>query len=446
MEKYRLSSYAISIELESEPDDSLLIHGYTGATDLIDKSIVRFLIENPYFDRAVLPCEESTKDALEKRGYITLQTEDEEKEYFKRLATALFRKESILRKGFTFLITYDCNFRCPYCFEKDIQKDGTAFTKEMVDKAYQAILQIAPDERLRSRSITLYGGEPLLKRNKNIISYIIEQGKELGFKFSAISNGYDLKYYEDLLSPEDISFIQITIDGIRERHNQRRIHYQGYPTFDTIVENIGIALNKGVAISVRVNADRNNIEDLEGLQTIFCDLGYTENPLFSINSALLRNYSDSTEKAYQYFSQKDFIEWHKKHGLESTCQDYGVYRRIHAAIKQGKPLSFRSTFCSAQTGGFVFDPFGRIYTCWETVNQKEHCIGNYSLNNDIVWNEQVEERWRKTYLLENAICASCKYALLCGGGCPAQNLQKHRCTHMEDIVHNAANKAYLSIK
>ena len=446
MEKYRLSSYAISIELESEPDDSLLIHGYTGAIDLIDKSIVRFLIENPYFDRAVLPCEESTKDTLEKRGYITLQTEDEEKEYFKRLATALFRKESMLRKGFTFLITYDCNFRCPYCFEKDIQKDGTAFTKEMVDKAYQAILQIAPDERLRSRSITLYGGEPLLKRNKNIISYIIEQGKELGFKFSAISNGYDLKYYEDLLSPEDISFIQITIDGIRERHNQRRIHYQGYPTFDTIVENIGIALNKGVAISVRVNADRNNIEDLEGLQTIFCDLGYTENPLFSINSALLRNYSDSTEKAYQYFSQKDFIEWHKKHGLESTCQDYGVYRRIHAAIKQGKPLSFRSTFCSAQTGGFVFDPFGRIFTCWETVTQKEHCIGNYSLNNDIVWNEQVEERWRKTYLLENAICASCKYALLCGGGCPAQNLQKHRCTHMEDIVHNAANKAYLSIK
>lgn len=66
MEKYRLSSYAISIELESEPDDSLLIHGYTGAIDLIDKSIVRFLIENPYFDRAVLPCEESTKDALEK--------------------------------------------------------------------------------------------------------------------------------------------------------------------------------------------------------------------------------------------------------------------------------------------------------------------------------------------------------------------------------------------
>lgn len=446
MEKYRLSSYAISIELESDPNDSLLIHGYTGAIDLINKSIVKFLKENALFDRAVLPCEESTKDALEKRGYITLQTEDEEKEYFKRLATALFRKESMLRKGFTFLITYDCNFRCPYCFEKDIQKDGTAFTKEMVDKAYQAILQIAPDERLRSRSITLYGGEPLLKRNKNIISYIIEQGKELGFKFSAISNGYDLKYYEDLLSPEDISFIQITIDGIRERHNQRRIHYQGYPTFDTIVENIGIALNKGVSITVRVNTDRNNIEDLEGLQAIFCDLGYTENPLFSINSALLRNYSDSTENTYQYFSQKDFIEWHKKHGLKSTCQDYGVYHKIHAAIKQGKPLSFRSTFCSAQTGGFVFDPFGRIYTCWETVNQKEHCIGNYSLNNDIVWNEQVEERWRKTYLLENTICAGCKYALLCGGGCPAQNLQKHRCTHMEDIVHNAANKAYLSIK
>lgn len=69
MEKYRLSSYAISIELESEPDDSLLIHGYTGAIDLIDKSIVRFLIENPFLIGLCYLVKKVQKMLLKKRIY-----------------------------------------------------------------------------------------------------------------------------------------------------------------------------------------------------------------------------------------------------------------------------------------------------------------------------------------------------------------------------------------
>lgn len=48
--------------------------------------------------------------------------------------------------------------------------------------------------------------EPLLVQNRKIISYIIDRGKRLGFTFSAITNGYDLVAYEDLLSPDGISF------------------------------------------------------------------------------------------------------------------------------------------------------------------------------------------------------------------------------------------------
>lgn len=40
--------------------------------------------------------------------------------------------------------------------------------------------------------ITLYGGEPLLAENKDIVTYIVEEGVKRGYKFEAITNGYDL--------------------------------------------------------------------------------------------------------------------------------------------------------------------------------------------------------------------------------------------------------------
>ena len=361
------------------------------------------------------------------------------------MAEVLFKKESLLNNNFTFAVTYDCNFRCPYCFEKGIQKDKTTFTKEMTDKAFQAIMQITPNEKLRPKTISLYGGEPLLKENKEAVSYIVQKGKELGFKFFAVTNGYDLDYYGDLLSPEKISGLQITIDGVKERHDSRRIHYKGYPTFDKIVNNIGLALQKGVSVVVRVNTDKDNIKDLEKLQTLFDELEYTKNKSFCIQSSLLENPLEGSLVSYNYFTQKDFIKSYSKLDMKYRCQDYGIYKMISFSMKSGKPLSFRSTFCGAQTGGYVFDSMGNVYACWEAVNQKNQCIGHYYSGNGIVWNHVALGRWKKAYLLETA-CMQCKYALLCSGGCPAHNVNGHHCMQMEDIVHYIVNYAYSKCK
>lgn len=438
---YRKSSYTITVCVDEKDKQYMLIHGYTGAIDLVSEQLLitlnSFSNENEF--------EPDVFQTLLKRGYLTEKTEDEERDYLKRMAMALFKRDTFSRKGFTFLVTYNCNFCCPYCFEKEIANEKAVFTKEMVDKAYHAIMQIASEEKLRSKGITLYGGEPLLRSNKKIVSYIIERGKEFGFTFSAITNGYDLEYYEDLLSEDAIRFLQITVDGIKERHNGRRVHRDGFSTFDKIVNNIGIALNKGVRVSVRVNTDRNNVNDLEELQALFTKMNYMDNELFSINTALLKNYSKDTVNAYQYFSEKDFIEWNKEHPLKISCQDYGAYMRIYSAIKNKQPLSFRSTFCSAQTTGFVLDPLGNIYTCWEVVNQEKHCVGNYASSDTINWNTEVLDTWRNVYISDNPACSVCKYALLCGGGCPSQNLNIHHCIQMEDIVQYAAVKAFQSI-
>lgn len=449
MENFRVSSYLIDTKLENT-DQHMLIHGYTGAMDIVQDELATYLsTTSGSFSKGDLPCSDATANLLEERGYITQKTQEEEYAYVERLATALHRKDRILNACFTFLITYNCNFRCPYCFEKDAVHDQMrqkVFTKEMVDKAYDAILKIEPREQLRVKTIELYGGEPLLKENKEIIRYIVQKGKDLGFKFRATTNGYDLDFFEDLLSPELIFNLQITIDGTKEIHNQKRIHYAGFPTFDRIVSNIGIALKKNVQVAVRVNTDKSNFDSLLPLMDVFKSLHYTDNEYFKINSALLRDNDGAFDKKSNYFTQREFLNAHQKLKFPYACQSYGAYRNIYAAITKQKPLQLKATFCGSQVNGFVLDPFGKIYPCWEIVGKEAFQIGDYTDEN-IIWNDSVLKKWREKNILEFNSCRHCKYAFLCGGGCAAHNLDKmEHCTNMSAILNYVVNLAFRSVQ
>lgn len=439
---YRFSSYSIVVPLESEPDNVFMMHGYTGAIDVLSKEIADYLQNHKHFSKEEIPCSETTMEALEKRGYITKWSEEEEVEYAKRLANALYRKSCIINNSFTLVITYDCNFRCPYCYERGIEKSRETFTKETTDKLYKAILEIAPERKLRNNLITLYGGEPLLKENRDSVAYLVEEGIKRGFKFTAITNGFDLDSYSDLLSPNKIASLQVTIDGMPHSHNKKRIHRDGIPTFDKIVDNIGIALKNGISVSVRVNTDQSNIKDLKYLEELFINKKYSENKKFILYSALLRNHSDNSNVKYSY-SQKEYINSLKELGIKCQHHDYGLSVKLAESIKHNKPIKLDSIFCTSQAKGCVMDPLGNIYPCWEVVNQSHNLIGNF-LNEKISWNINNLMKWRQNFLTESG-CINCKYAFICRGGCPAHQLHKKECTHIEDIVHHTVNRTYVSV-
>ena len=125
---------------------------------------------------------------------------------------------------------------------------------------------------MRKKVITLYGGEPLLAENKEIVSYIINEGITRGYKFVAITNGYDLDCYGDLLSPDKIYKVQITVDGPKKLHDCKRIHYRYGETFDKIVENIQFALNHSIKVTIRMNMDTSNINQYNDLKKFFENL------------------------------------------------------------------------------------------------------------------------------------------------------------------------------
>ena len=124
-----------------------------------------------------------------------------------------------------------------------------------------------------------------------------------------------------------------------------------------------------------------------------------------------------------------------------------IINTIITAIKNKTCIKFHSIFCGVQSGSYILDPYGDIYTCWETVGKTEYVLGKYTPS--IEWNDRVKN-WQGRNIGNTPKCSCCKYALLCGGGCLAKAL-KHKgnfkasyCDGYNDIFRLSANRAYNS--
>lgn len=84
MEKLRISSYVIPIKLEDEINKYMLMHGYTGAIDIVGEEVVTKLLHHQGQFIDLTSFDEEIGEYLIKRGYLTTKSENEEYEYVKR--------------------------------------------------------------------------------------------------------------------------------------------------------------------------------------------------------------------------------------------------------------------------------------------------------------------------------------------------------------------------
>jgi len=168
----RASSYIVDVKIESEQNKHLLIHGYTGAMDVVNTTVLEYLKTGVDFSENAAPVSKSTFDILQKRGYLTTKTEEEEREYVIKFADLLHQTQKKIHKSFMFMVAYDCNFRCSYCYESKVLNNsrkwtGRVFTKQMVDKAYHAISMIESElkkgETVITSDMSRYSDEMILK-------------------------------------------------------------------------------------------------------------------------------------------------------------------------------------------------------------------------------------------------------------------------------------------
>lgn len=119
----RTSDYNISLELKENTDQCLMIQGVHGSFDILEKKYADVLeaCRDDISKADELP--DDIREGLIKRGYLTSLTEEDEFKFITKLCKGM-NDRGRKRLSITLLPTYNCNFRCEYCFERNLQCNG----------------------------------------------------------------------------------------------------------------------------------------------------------------------------------------------------------------------------------------------------------------------------------------------------------------------------------
>ena len=175
--------------------------------------------------------------------------------------------------SYTILTTTDCNARCFYCYE--LGRPRVPMSKDTAIKTADYIISHCKGEKV---SLRWFGGEPLY--NKPVISLICRRLKDAGIDYHStmISNGY--LFNDDTIKEAKDEWrmkkVQITLDGTEQTYNRCKAYiYKDVNAYRRVIGNIHKLQDAGIHVSIRLNIDMHNAENLlelaEELHTEFCN-------------------------------------------------------------------------------------------------------------------------------------------------------------------------------
>ena len=427
----RVSKYNIYLPFKKDSSKSLIMQGLSGSFDIVDTFVADALKSaETNIDCLEQQLPADAIDALEKRGYVTkLSAEKEFKVIERVIGAAHNHRKKVLH--FSLLPTYNCNFRCEYCFEYQekgsLKKTSANFLKakmptDILNATFAQIAKFREDGCFVD-GISLFGGEPLLKGNKELVRQICEKAKEFELDITCTSNGYDLDSYIDLIKEYDFKNIQITIDGVGATHDSRRYLANKAGTYDKIVSNVDLALKEGLKIIVRTNVNVDNAEEIIKLTKIYEEKSWTNYSNFiyyfqptlacyETSESLLTSIqlTEKLSKEFGYNSDK----------LKLNGSYNKIVHRIKKMINKNDFALLKSSYCGAHTGMHVIDPYGDIYPCYATLGDEKTKIGTVDVEKQEFSFNETMKIWRNRTVDKIKGCRNCKYMLFCGGGCAAE--------------------------
>ena len=322
--------------------------------------------------------------------------------------------------------TLACNFRCVYCYEKERYENLNM--SEQVEKSIVQYVEAKADI-LNSLSVSWYGGEPLLVMN--ILSRLSKKFIDLCEKYNiyynamVVTNGYLLSEKNAAeLSRAGIKSVQITLDGMEERHNQKRPLKNGGKTYDTIIENIKKCSKYFDEINIRVNCDKDNINDYSNLYNKIKSFGLSNIKMYAVP---IRDF----EGCYSCGSCLNRCEF-----KDLECDIYkNLGGEIYERFIMDKYPTRGNNYCGAQrNNSIIVAADGEMYKCWTDVGDIRRSFGNIcnikeiDISNYIYYN----------YATKGKECEECKIFPICSGGCPRENKigKSDVCEYTEDLLYN----------
>ncbi|MCC8080550.1 MAG: 4Fe-4S cluster-binding domain-containing protein [Lachnospiraceae bacterium] len=215
-----------------------------GCFQTADKEIYQYLYENWFL---VPMTHDDKKLALEVRELAALMSPQEGLSFYMIMTTT------------------DCNARCFYCYEQGCKKES--MSSQIASDTGRFIRNSRSENEIE---LHWYGGEPLY--NPEAIDAITDDLTEHSVPFfsSMTSNAYffNKKTVEKAVTKWNLKKIQITLDGTESEYNRRKAYINCTESaFVRVLDNMEMLLDAGVKVTVRLNMDSENVDDL----IVLCD-------------------------------------------------------------------------------------------------------------------------------------------------------------------------------
>lgn len=305
----------------------------------------------------------------------------------------------------------ECNFKCPYCFEKMEDK----YERDISVKAYfdrLKLFALSTFENYKTIEISLFGGEPLLFIDK-IYEFVMWAKKQFDYVeifTSIVTNGSLLGHEQiEMLMNMECKSIQVTIDGYEEKHNTTRCYFNGKESYATIMNNINNCVNilpKDVTFNLRINLDNVEIEDVKRtLMDIKIENREQINVLFR-----------------PIYNTACYIK-ENRNKLKDLEAYYVLAKNLGYGIVKNSYLYQACESCSGENFFYIM-PDLSIWKCINDLSYKEACIGLINENGDKNIDLRKLINWSKAANCFNEKkCSNCKLLPDCFGGCTLYKLK-----------------------
>ena len=299
--------------------------------------------------------------------------------------------------------TTACNFACPYCFES---KNNPMTMDDLTIDALADFVKSQED--VKNLSITWYGGEPLLAfdKMKSIYNKLSSDGMPSILSQALITNGYC--FNDEIISffkEKGCRYIQITIDGLYERHSATRcLKNSSKSTFEPIISNIDKLVSElpETRINIRVNINKNNYKEYISVVNFF-KKRYPGNKRISAYPGIIREENiEGNSLCDTSFGTSEMLTLNallRREGLNTS--DF-PRKRMRGCMMQSR-------------NSYLIGPIGEIYKCWNDVGNPDAIIGNIKSNE--LNNPSRYIKYTIRAVPFNSECRDCHAFPICEGGC-----------------------------
>lgn len=365
---------------------NILWNGYSNSVGVYSEDEIKAISEDPNG----LPQE--LKQEVIDCGFIV----PDDLEEYQRVLCA---KEEIMVRGYDTPIidispTTACNARCSYCFQKGCKYES--MTDDTVEQTIRFVESVLEGEN--SVLIEWFGGEPMLMwdtivhMSRELIAFCDANGKS--YDAMMTTNGSMLRPHLDELKDLRITTLRLPIDGPGKVYEERKAYVSNGCTYDELIDTAVEALKRGIEVFFRLNADKDNSEDIKKVSDRLSEI----------------------DSSYNYHIDVTPITGKKNgHRLLTTPELSEIQQyHVHRKGERTEPELLEHPLCPALSKkNIAIGPDGLVFKCVKCMGAKGQEIGD-------VWDgfyyNSAYYFWKSCTPPD--MCRECEAFPVCLGGCP----------------------------